>query len=57
MSGTQAGGSGKEGQYEYMGAFAVLFFLSSERTDAEILFLRFLSYYIFVGHCRPRTFP
>jgi hypothetical protein len=56
MSGIQAGGSGRsgtEGQDEYMGAFVVL---SSSRPKG--LTLRSFSwYYIFVGHCRPRTFP
>jgi hypothetical protein len=45
--------SGTEGEGKYMGAFAVL---SSSRPTG--LTLRSFSwYYIFVGHCRPRTFP
>ena len=43
MSGTQAGGSGTEGQDEYMGAFAVPSSSrpkrQSETTDAEMFFL------------------
>jgi hypothetical protein len=53
MSDTQDGGSGTEGQDEYMGAS--LYFLPPVlSTDPEILFLCFLWYYIIVGHCRPR---
>ena len=36
MSGTQVGGSGMEGQHEYMGAFTVLF-LPLVRKDRRIL--------------------
>jgi hypothetical protein len=32
-------------------------FLSSERTDAETLFLRLSLVLYIVGHCRPRAFP
>ena len=48
MSGTQAGGSGTEGQDEYMGLF-----LSSKWIGQALV----LNYIYIVGHCRPRTFP
>jgi hypothetical protein len=34
-----------------------IIFHLSESIDAKMLSLRLLWYYIFVGHCRPRTFP
>jgi hypothetical protein len=59
VSGTQAGGSGTEGQDEYMGASS-LCFLPLVRKDKMLryffLALSLGTIYI-VGHCRPRTFP
>lgn len=56
MSGTQAGGSGTEGQDEYMGASLCFSSSRPKKTDAKMhSFAPFFG--TTVGHCRPRTFP
>jgi hypothetical protein len=59
ISGTQAGGSGTEGQDEYMGASSLCFvpLVRKDKTLRYFFLALSLGTIYIVGHCRPRTFP